>query len=145
MTRFGVMTDYEYSAEHKRNRITVWSGAFMGTFEAEGYSLPKGDGYMLTTYNGDKVRVSCAMRNNSTYPDVDAAISRALAEHYAAIGATTVLGNSPELEARVAAVHDWGRAYMTGARACQRCGLLPLDEDDAALPCEVEETEEWQD
>ena len=43
------------------------------------------------------------------------------------------------------AVHDWGRAYMTGARVCQRCGLLPLDEDDAALPCEIEETEEWQD
>lgn len=45
----------------------------------------------------------------------------------------------------LAAVHDWGRAYMTGARVCQRCGLLPLDEDDAALPCEIEETEEWQD
>ena len=43
------------------------------------------------------------------------------------------------------AEHDWGRAYMTGARVCQRCGLLPLDEDDAALPCEIEEAEEWQD
>ena len=102
--RYGVMTDYDYNSEHKRERISVWSGQFMGTWEAEGYSLPKRDGYMLTTYNGDKVRVACAMRDDSTYQEVDAAISTALTEHYAKIGATTALGNSPELETRVAAL-----------------------------------------
>ena len=86
------MTDYEYNADHKRERITVWSGPFMGTFEAEGYSLPGRDGYMLTTYNGDKVRVACAMRNEQTYEVVDKAVSEALAVEYARIGATTVLG-----------------------------------------------------
>ena len=102
--RYGVMTDYEYNSEHKRERITVWSGPFMSTFEAEGYSLPGRNGYMLTTYNGDKVRVACAMRNGQTYEAVDKAISEALAVEYAKISATTVLGNSPELEARVVAL-----------------------------------------
>ena len=102
--QYGVMTDYEYNSEHKRERISVWSGQFMGTWEAEGYSLPKRDGYMLTTYNGDKVRVACPMRDNSTYQEVDTAISSALEAHYAEIGATKLLGNSPELWARVAAL-----------------------------------------
>lgn len=78
---FGVTTDYEYTG--KRDRIQVWSGAFMSTWEAEGYSLPKGDGYMLTTYNGDKVRVKCPTpRNYYTYREVDAAIELALNEFY---------------------------------------------------------------
>ena len=102
--QYGVMTDYEYNSEHKRERITVWSGTFMDSWEAEGYSLPGRNGYMLTTYNGDKVRVACPMRDDSTYQEVDAAISSALEAHYAKIGATTVLSNSPELEARVAAL-----------------------------------------
>ena len=102
--QYGVMTDYEYNSEHKRERISVWSGQFMGTWEADGYSLPGRNGYMLTTYNGDKVRVTCPMRDESTYQEVDAAISFALNAHYAKSGATTVLGNSPELEARVAAL-----------------------------------------
>lgn len=88
---FGVATDYEYTATHKRERITVWSGAFYSVFEAEGYSLPGGRGYMLTTYNGDKVRVTCAApRTEANYLEADSAVSAALTEHYASIGAVTL-------------------------------------------------------
>ena len=104
MTNYGISVDSEYNTTHKRERISVWSGQFMGTWEADGYSLPGRNGYMLTTYNGDKVRVTCPMRDDSTYQEVDAAISSALNAHYAKTGTTTVLGNSPELEARVAAL-----------------------------------------
>lgn len=77
-TRYGVATDYEWAG--KRDRLVVWSGSFMSTFEAEGIELPKGDGYMLTTYNdGDKVRVSCPTpRDESNYEQVDVAINAAL-------------------------------------------------------------------
>lgn len=89
--RYGVTTDYEYSATHKRERINVWSGSFFSTWEAEGYSLPRGDGYMLTTYNGDKVRVSCpAPRTDENFRVVDAAISDALTKHHEQRGAVTV-------------------------------------------------------
>lgn len=83
MTHYGVSTDYEYSADHKRQRITVWSGSFYGVFEADGLSLPNDAGYMLTTYNGEKVRVACpAPRNEDNYQEVDAAVSAALNAHY---------------------------------------------------------------
>lgn len=91
MNRLGVTTDYDYNAEHKRSRIEVWSGPFYHVFEAVGYSLPKGDGYMLTTYNGDKVRVVCPVpRGRDNYGDVDAAIDKALKDHFAARGCVTV-------------------------------------------------------
>lgn len=78
---YGVMTDYEWTG--KRARLTVWSGSFMSTFEAEGIELPKGDGYMLTTYNdGDKVRVTCPTpRNESNYQEVDLAINKAMKKY----------------------------------------------------------------
>lgn len=103
MTHYGISVDSEYNATHKRERISVWSGQFMGTWEAEGYSLPKRNGYMLTTYNGDKVRVECPLRTADNYREVDVAISAALHEHFALRGCITV-GNSPELEERVAAL-----------------------------------------
>ena len=79
---FGTATDYEYSATHKRQRLTVWSGSFMSTFEGDALSLK--DGFMITTYNGDKVRVTCPpVRNETTYGEVDDAISDALDAHYA--------------------------------------------------------------
>lgn len=75
---YGVTTDYDYSAEHKRQRIEVWTGPWFHSFEAEGYSLPSG-GFMLITYNGDKVRVPCdSPRTESNYEDVDKAIDYAL-------------------------------------------------------------------
>ena len=84
---YGVTEDYDYTATHKRARIVVWSGAFFSVFEAEGFSLPKGDGYMLTTYNGDKVRVECPIeRTDDNYQQFDAAITAALDAHYAGNG-----------------------------------------------------------
>lgn len=83
MTTYGVTTDYDYNASHKRDRVQVWSPPWMSTWEAEGYSLPRGDGYMLTTYNGDKVRVTCPTpRSHENYQIVDQAISDALNAHY---------------------------------------------------------------
>lgn len=88
-TRFGVATDYDYTG--KRDKVIVWSGSFMGTFEAEGLSLPKGDGYMLTTYNGDKVRVECPTpRETENYEEIDAKINAALNAHYERIGARSI-------------------------------------------------------
>lgn len=82
-TRYGIATDYEWTG--KRDRLIVWSGSFMSTFEAEGIELPKGDGYMLTTYNdGDKVRVTCPTpRNEHNYLEVDAAINSAMNDYEA--------------------------------------------------------------
>lgn len=85
--KFGVMSDDEYNATHLRDRITVWSGPFYEVYEAEGYSLPNDDGYMLTTYNGDKVRVSTfPPRDTDTYEAIDAAINDALNAHYSERG-----------------------------------------------------------
>lgn len=84
MTRFGVTEDYEYSASHKRHKMLVWSGSFMSVFEAVALSLPKSDGYMLTVYGGDKVRISCpAPRNSDNWQQVDAAINEALNNFFA--------------------------------------------------------------
>lgn len=79
MSKFGVATDYEYNKTHKRDCITVWSGWFASDFEASGFSLPKGDGYMLTTYYGKKIRVECPCpRTEENYQVVDAAVCAAL-------------------------------------------------------------------
>lgn len=83
MTVYGVATDYDSNDGRKRDYLTVWSGPFFSVWEAVGVSLPKGDGYMLTTYNGVKVRVVCPTpRTDANYTEVDAAISAALEELY---------------------------------------------------------------
>lgn len=83
MTHYGVATDYDRNEGRKRDYIRVWSGPFYSVFEADGVSLPGGDGYMLTTYNGKKVRVSCPTpRNDKNWQQVDAAVSAALRAHY---------------------------------------------------------------
>lgn len=80
---FGVATNYEVNAGRKRDYLDVWCGSFMGSWEARGVSLPRGDGYMLTTYNGDKVRVTCPTpRDETTYQEVDAAINAALQDYH---------------------------------------------------------------
>lgn len=80
---YGVATDYEYSATHKRERLTVWSGPFYSVYEAEAYTLPAGDGYMVTTYNGDRLRVECPTpRTDATYQAVDDAISATLVAYW---------------------------------------------------------------
>jgi len=93
MTTYGVATDYEWTG--KRSRILVWSGPFMHTFEAEGIELPKGDGYMLTTYNdGDKVRVTCPTpRNGDNYREVDQAINEAMTAYEIKRGSYQMIGN----------------------------------------------------
>jgi hypothetical protein len=83
MTQYGVMTDEEWRPTHKTDRLTVWSGAFMSSFEAEAISLPRGDGYMLYTYGGDKVRVECPVpRDDANFQAVDDAINAALNKHF---------------------------------------------------------------
>ena len=93
MATMGVRTEYEMNSSRKRDYLTVWSGSFFSVYEAIGVSLPKNNGYMLTTYNGDRVKVACpAPRNESNYIEVDEAITKALAEHYERIGASSIAG-----------------------------------------------------
>ena len=81
---YGVRTEYDLNEGKRRDYLTVWSGPFSSVWEADGVSLPGGDGYMLTTYNGDKVRVTCPTpRTDDTYVEVDAAIDAALTAHFA--------------------------------------------------------------
>jgi hypothetical protein len=81
--RYGIMEDYDYNQSHKRKRLTVWSGPFASVREGEAYSLPKGDGYMLTLEYGDKIRVTCPVeRTNETYLEQDKAFNDALNAHY---------------------------------------------------------------
>lgn len=86
MTRpfYGVATDYERNEGRKRDYLTVWSGPFFSVYEAAGVSLPRGDGYVLTTYNGERVRVTCPTpRTDDNYQEIDRAVSDALRTHYA--------------------------------------------------------------
>lgn len=77
MSRYGVTEDYEYNATHKRHRLKVWSGAFRDLFE--GHALSVKDGYVVTPYYGEKIRVTCpSPRDDDNFREVDAAISRAL-------------------------------------------------------------------
>lgn len=83
-TVFGIMTDYDYNAEHKRKRISVWTGPFMSVWIATGYSLPKNNGFMLTDYNDKKIRVECETdRREDNFQVIDKAISDALNVFYA--------------------------------------------------------------
>jgi hypothetical protein len=86
---YGVMTDYDRNDGRKRDYLRVWSGPFYSVWEADGVSLPRGDGYMLTTYNGERVRVTCPTpRTDENYREVDAAIDAALRAHYRNAGPT---------------------------------------------------------
>lgn len=119
MSTFAVMNDYEYTVTHKRERITVWSGSFASTFEADGFSLPSGKGYTLTTYNDDKVRVTCpSPRTDENYRDVDAAVSAALTAHYDAIGARTVTPDIDEVEGLTGKYLDLWRENMPRVSGC---------------------------
>ena len=79
---YGVTTNYDKTL-FGREVINVWSGSFMSGWEAEGVALPKGDGYMLKTYNGDKLRVTCeAPRTDDNFMRVDEAISDAMKRYH---------------------------------------------------------------
>jgi hypothetical protein len=83
MTHYGLIEDYDYNAPHKRKRFTVWSGPFASVLEGEALSLPKNDGFMITLYHGDKVRVECPVeRTDATYVEQDKAFNDALNKHF---------------------------------------------------------------
>lgn len=91
---FGVRTEETNST--KRETITVWSGSFMSTFEAEGYANNGAKTYSLTTYNGDAIPAKLpngvtAPRTSENYREIDQAIADALSTHYKKIGATSVV------------------------------------------------------
>jgi hypothetical protein len=114
MTNYGVMTDHDYPG--KRERITVWSGPWAGVFEAEGYSTSRG--YVLTTYNGDKVRVTCpSPRTEENYAEVDAAIGAALNAHHEERGAKTATDADQPMPAPDLAESPEDRAYRTARAA----------------------------
>jgi len=76
---YTVSSDYKYNLTHKRDRILVWSGAFCDNFEGVGYSLPKGNGYMLTLDFSDKIRVACPTpRTAKNYETIDDAVNAAI-------------------------------------------------------------------
>lgn len=82
MTNYGIIEDYDYNSTHKRKRLTLWSGPFASVREGEAYSLPKGDGYMVTLEYGDKVRVECPVeRTDENYIEQDKAFNVALNRH----------------------------------------------------------------
>lgn len=63
----------------KREYLTVWTGPFASEYEGQAVTLPKGDGYMVTRYNGEKVRVTCPTpRTDDNFTEIDNAISEAL-------------------------------------------------------------------
>lgn len=69
----------EYTARFGREELTLWSGAFASDYEGAALELPRHDGYMVTTWQGDKVRVACeSPRTDTNYRRVDAAIRLAL-------------------------------------------------------------------
>ncbi len=83
MTHFGLIEDYDYNATHKRKRFTIWSGPFASVREGVAYSLPKGDGFMVTTEYGGKIRVTCPVeRTDANYKEQDKAFNDALNEHF---------------------------------------------------------------
>jgi hypothetical protein len=79
--RYGVTTDYDYSAERKRQYLDVWSGPWMHDHEGRAVSRPRG--FAITTNNGAKVYIDCpSPRTDDNYQQVDAAISAALNRHH---------------------------------------------------------------
>jgi len=102
-THCGIAIDYEHK-HFGREILNVWSGAFFSVWEGEAIQLPRADGYMVRTCNGDRVRVTCETpRTNENYQRVDAAISAALNAHDEARGARTMADSAthPDDESEV--------------------------------------------
>ena len=47
------------------------------------------------------------------------------------------------LEVKALEAHVWQVSRFTGTKTCERCGLLPLDEDDTESTCESSEPVGW--
>lgn len=92
LAHLGVMSDYDYNGTHKRERLTLWSGAFASVYEGEAYSLPRGDGYMITLEYGGKIRVTCPTtpRTDENYLEIDEALRVAMNAYFLATHATTL-------------------------------------------------------
>ena len=70
----------EYTTTFGRQSLTVWSGAFASDYIASALELPKRNGFMVTLYDGRKIRVQCpAPRTEKNFHQVDDAISAAIA------------------------------------------------------------------
>ena len=80
MVYYGIADDYESRRRGlKRDYLTLWSGAFMSTYEGYAVSLPKRDGYMIHMLYGPKVRVICPVgRTDDNYQEIDDAIRSGL-------------------------------------------------------------------
>jgi len=77
-TRYQIATDYQ-TKPRTRDYLDIYSGPFADTWEGGAVSLPKRDGYMVTLYNGKKIRVSCPVgRTDENYRQIDAAINDAI-------------------------------------------------------------------
>lgn len=84
----------EYEPRFGREVLTLWSGSFYSVWEGEAWELPRRDGYMVTTYNGDKVRVACPTpRTDDNYREVDAAIVAAVEALYASNGSVVLVAS----------------------------------------------------
>ena len=88
MTRYGVM---DHGGAARSAPLSVWSGPFMSTREADGRAVIGARQITLTVYSGDKVIVR--LPDGATFPRtpenfeaIDAAISKALNEYEKARG-----------------------------------------------------------
>lgn len=83
----------EYAPRFGRQVLTLWSPPFASVFEGEAVELPAHDGYMVTTFDGRKVRVACdAPRTDENFLRVDSAIETAVESAASDAGYTTIGG-----------------------------------------------------
>lgn len=98
MTRYGVSVQPRDSG--RGLWMSVWSGAFMSTWEAQGYPRDGAKRITLTTYNDDKVIVHLPEgvtfpRTAKNYEVIDAAIGDALNEYERARGSIQMIPDLP--------------------------------------------------
>lgn len=80
---FSLMRHYsirdEYAPLFGRQRLTLWAGAYASQLEGSAWELPGHNGYVVTLYGGERVRVECeAPRTDDNYRRVDSAICAAI-------------------------------------------------------------------
>ncbi len=73
-TQISVREEYDGDSG---NTLTLWSGSFASDFEGEAVPKSEGSGYRITPAYGPEFEVSCPMRTDSNYQQVDAAIQKA--------------------------------------------------------------------
>lgn len=98
MTMYGVAVSERDSG--RGFYLSVWSGSFMSTWEAQGYPRDGAKRITLTTYNDDKVVVHLPEgvtfpRTDKNYEAIDAAIDGALNEYERARGSVQMMPDLP--------------------------------------------------